>query len=393
MKHASKGARRVHIYFASVTWDWYWIIQQPICNQIKEREPVLYVDRFVSVFTILRYPELWRRLFLWVRGPRRVEPNLQVLPPLPLFHLGHRFPRLFKLEFAIQRWWIRWWASRLPVGDRILWVDNPLYECALGTMGERVSIYHLADEISAFASSHAEAVLAQERALFPKVDLVFAASDQLAADKQRFHPRVTGVWNAMDPAVFDAPEPGELVLQLEKVQSPRVAYVGSIESWVDVDLLALTASRLSHVQFILVGPTIVSDRPLRGLKNVHMLGSQPRFAIPAVLRRCSASLIPFKKNRLTERVLPIKVFEALAAGIRPVATPFSVDLDRLEQDGYVAVGRSSDAFVAAVERAIVEDLPSQRERYAAFGRRQTWAERWRQMDGVIRGYMASADLG
>ena len=101
-----RASRRQHVYLATNFWDGLWVVQQPICNEIRREEPVLYVERFVSFFTILRYPRLWRRLFAWLRGARRVEPNLRVLAPLPLFHLGHRFPALFRLEFALQRWWI-----------------------------------------------------------------------------------------------------------------------------------------------------------------------------------------------------------------------------------------------------------------------------------------------
>src|SRR5882672_11546966 len=114
---------RLHVYLSSNLWESLWIIQQPICNEIQKDESVLYVERFVSVFTVLRYPRLWRRLFTWLRGARSLTRNLRVLAPLPLFHLGHRFPRIFRLEFAIQRRWILWWAGR-GSKTRLLWLDR-----------------------------------------------------------------------------------------------------------------------------------------------------------------------------------------------------------------------------------------------------------------------------
>jgi len=119
------------------------------------------------------------------------------------------------------------------------------------------------------------------------------------------------------------------------------------------------------------------------------LGRRDRFQVPGILRRCSASLVPFKKTKLTERIVPLKVFEALAAGIMPVCTDFSTDLDSLEQDRFAAVGRSPDAFVAAVERAVAEDSTASRERLSRFGLRQTWRERWVQMNSVITEYLAA----
>ena len=78
---------RSHIYLSSNWWDALWIIQQPIANEIAKEEPVLYVEGFVSWFTVLRYPSRWKRLFAWLRGARRVSPTLRLLAPLPLTRL------------------------------------------------------------------------------------------------------------------------------------------------------------------------------------------------------------------------------------------------------------------------------------------------------------------
>ncbi len=61
---------RQHVYLSSNFWDGLWIIQQPTCDQIARHAPVLYVERHVSLFTILRYPRLWKRLFTWMSGAR-----------------------------------------------------------------------------------------------------------------------------------------------------------------------------------------------------------------------------------------------------------------------------------------------------------------------------------
>src|SRR5207247_715364 len=113
-----------------------------------KEEQVLFVERFTSLFTILRYPRLWFRLFAWLRGARNVTPNLRILAPLPLFHLGHRFPFIFRLEFAIQRLWILFWAPRRPTRSRVLWFDHPLFECAIGKMAESLVVYHVGDEVA-----------------------------------------------------------------------------------------------------------------------------------------------------------------------------------------------------------------------------------------------------
>ena len=388
-----RSPARGHIYLSSNFWDGLWIIQQPIANEISREEPVLYVERFVSIFTVLRYPALWRRLFTWLRGARRVHPGLRVLAPLPLFHLGHRVPFLFRLEFAIQRWWIRWWAADDRVARRILWLDNPLYQCAIRRLGESVAVYHVADEITAFPTSHPEITRLLERKTLRRVDLVFAAAQRLADDKRRWQPRTHTVWNAIDPVAFARDVPADAVRDIEAIPAPRIAFIGVLDAWVDLELLALAGRQLPLVHFVLVGPSHVDDRGLRGQPNMHLLGRRDRFVVPGILRRCSASLVPFKKTTLTERIVPLKIFEALAAGIVPVCTDFSVDLESFERDGYALIGRTPEAFVAAIARAVALDSPARREQLAAFGRRQTWAARWAQMRAALAEAVPPAGRG
>ena len=104
-----------------------------------------------------------------------------------------------------------------------------------------------------------------------------------------------------------------------------------------------------------------------------------------MLRRCSASLVPFRKIRLTARILPLKVFEALAAGAAPVCTSFSKDVEDLAATGLVRIADGADDFAHAIEAAVVGDNPQVRQRLIAFGREQTWEARWRQMAAIIAG--------
>lgn len=379
----NRAAEASHVYLSSNLWDGLWIIQQPIAREISRTAPVLYVERFVSLFTMLRYPSLWRQLFSWLRGARPVSDNLWVLAPLPLFHLGHRFPWVFRLEFVLQRRWIAFWAGRLSDQVRVLWIDNPLYECAVGRFGEQISVYHVADEVSAFPTSHPEVIAALERRTLQQVDVVFAAAEQLSLDKRAIQPRTYTVWNAIDTESFAAPADGAQLDKLDAIPTPRVAFIGVVDEWVDLELLRLAATQLPDLHFAVVGPVKVPVDSLRTLPNVHFLGRFERRLIPGVLRRCSASLVPFQKTKLTARIVPLKVFEALAAGILPVCTDFSIDLEALEREGFARVARSPEGFVAAVRDAVVRDSPDQRARLEAYGRRQTWQARWRQMATIL----------
>jgi glycosyltransferase involved in cell wall biosynthesis len=374
---------REHLYLSNHPWHGLWIIQQPVCNEIQRTEPVLYVERPVSVFTVLRYPALWRRLFAWLRGARRVTPNLRVLAPLPLFHLGHRFPWLFRIEFEIQRWWILLWARR-RAPNRVLWIDHPIWAFALGRMGERQSVYHVADEPAHFPTSHSPTIHRLEARVLAHVDVVFAAADALAEARRPSHPRVHAIQNAIDVTDFSAPDPADAFLDIDAIPEPRVVFVGVIDRWVDLDLMARVVDELPDVRLLVVGVSRVDLTALRRRDRVHVLGLRPRRLIPGVLRRCRASLVPFRHNPLTANIVPAKIWEALAAGVPPVCTAFSRNLEPLAARGLVMLADDANGFVARVREAVAGDSPARRDRLRDFGLRQTWRARWEQMDALLR---------
>jgi len=263
-------------------------------------------------------------------------------------------------------------------------MDNPLYQCAVACFGEALAIYHVADEISAFPTSEPAITERLERAMLGKVDVVFAAAEQLSQDKRQWQPQTHTIWNAIDTSLFAIRDSSLSSGKIDAIPTPRVAFVGVVDEWVDLELLYLAATRLSYIHFAVVGPVKVSADRLRQLPNVHFLGRLERALIPNVLRQCSASLVPFHKTKLTARIVPLKVFEALAAGIIPVCTDFSVDLATLEREGHARVGRTPDEFVAAIQAAVAADSPDQRTRLADYGRRQTWEARWQQMATVLK---------
>jgi len=374
--------RRLHIYLSSNFWDGLWIIQQPIANEIGKTENVLYVERVVSIFTILRYPQLWRRLFTWFRGVRPGPRNVHLLAPLPLFHLGHRFRRLFALEMRVQAWWIARAVRHFTEPIRVLWIDNPVYESVIGRLAADLKVYHVADEMSALDTSHERTIQTMEQEVLKRVDVVFAAAEQLSVDKRRTAPRVYTVWNAIDTEIFS--EASGATAMFQSIAAPRIAFVGVVDSWVDLELLAHAARALPDLSFVIVGPSVVDLGELRSLPNVHLIGRRPRSEIPQILRSCAASIIPFRRLPLTERIVPLKVFEALAAGVVPIASDFSPDLSILAGENRLKLAKSASEFVDHIRAAVVEDTPERRAALRDYGLRQNWTERWHSMDAILR---------
>jgi glycosyltransferase involved in cell wall biosynthesis len=124
--------------------------------------------------------------------------------------------------------------------------------------------------------------------------------------------------NAVDPAEWVSP--GTAPEWFAQLPGPRLLYVGSLESRIDVEALAAAARELPHASFVLVGPLLDPG-------HFEALGREPNvFLRPAVARAevvdlvaaADACLIPHVRNGLTEAMSPLKLYEYLAGGA-PVA--------------------------------------------------------------------------
>jgi glycosyltransferase involved in cell wall biosynthesis len=124
--------------------------------------------------------------------------------------------------------------------------------------------------------------------------------------------------NGVDPVEWLSP--GSAPSWFAELPGPRLLYVGSLDSRVNVDQLVRTARSYPSASMVVVGPMLdeahfaaVASEP-----NVRVEGAMPRSAIVGLVSAADVCLIPHVRNALTEAMSPLKLYEYLAAG-RPVA--------------------------------------------------------------------------
>ena len=124
--------------------------------------------------------------------------------------------------------------------------------------------------------------------------------------------------NGVDPAEWLAP--GAPPEWFARLPGPRLLYMGSLDSRVDVDQLARVARTHPSGSVAVVGPLLDGAHfaALRDEPNVHLHGAVSREAVVALVSAADVCLIPHVRNALTEAMSPLKLYEYLAAG-RPVA--------------------------------------------------------------------------
>ena len=126
-------------------------------------------------------------------------------------------------------------------------------------------------------------------------------------------------------------------------------YIGAISEWFDFQIVKNAAIETGY-NFVLVGPVSpqVKDKldHLKSLINISYIPSIPHEEIPNYLLKADLCIIPFIKNKLTESVLPNKMFEYAAAGKTCVMTNFNPSLSEFSE--YVSISSDTDKFIVEI---------------------------------------------
>jgi glycosyltransferase involved in cell wall biosynthesis len=148
--------------------------------------------------------------------------------------------------------------------------------------------------------------------------------------------------NGVDTRVFTPRRTRKHLKERLGIDGEVLTFVGSIESWLDFDVV-LEAVRLLKkekvkVNLLIIGRSIYSasnDNLMQKIKKyeldsqVHFLGYQPYDVVPEFINLSFGGLIPFRTdNLLTRMAFPNKLLEYLACG-KPVFAPAMGDMKRV----------------------------------------------------------------
>lgn len=366
--------------------DWH---EDPTSNhhvliELAKTRPVLWLN---SVAT--RTPKLSsgrdlgkirRKLGEFVRGPVKVADNLWVFSPLvlPLPHsaLAQRINRqLLRATIAGLR-------RRLGITTFDLWTFLPNVADYVGSLGERASVYYCVDEWSLFSYLDAAQTRAAELRLLGKVDACFAINHALADAKRPHNPATFVSPHGVDHAMFArALDPATAIpADVAALPRPVLGFYGTIQDWIDQELIAGLARRHPEWSIVLLGQMLVDVSALRGLPNVHLLGRKPHAELPGYCKAFDVGLIPY---RITERmtyVNPIKLREYLSAGVPVVSTP----VPEVVRYGHLcAVADGLDAFEGAVIAALAEGGDARRRERSRAMHAETWTARVAEVSRIV----------
>ncbi|MGO0123365.1 glycosyltransferase [Desulfothermobacter acidiphilus] len=370
---------------APVDWQHLRTRIQQIMVLLARRNRVLYVNPPATLLSPFKDPSFWFKWRPWGRS-EELTASLSVYQPPLVLPLGSYWDPVSWINQSWLAIWLRREMRCRRLRKPIIFTYLPGTAELLRWLPHRLVVYDCVDEHGAFKGLlRPEVVWKQELRLLRRADLVFATSTGLLERRRPFCRRIFLVPNAADTELFSRaldpalPVPPELA----SLPRPRLVFIGVVQEWIDTGFMAGIARLRPEWQLVLIGPVPpgVELEGLDQLGNVHFFGSREHHSLPAYLKGCDVCLAPFRAGELSSKVNPLKLYEYLAAGRPVVATPW-IDLGELSD--LVAVARTPEEAVVAVERILAEESQERMQERRQRAAIHSWEARVAFMEGKIK---------
>lgn len=341
-------------------------------NSIATRTPRLSSSRDLR--------KIINKLASFIRGTRKVRENLWVYTPLVLPMPHNKLAA--KLNQHILRLTLKFLRRRLDMREFQLWTFLPNMANYVGKLGESLVVYYCVDEWSKFTALDSARTAEAERQLLAAADVVFASAQSLVNDRLPFNAETHLSRHGVDHRLFAAALDGNTVVpaDIAALPKPVVGFYGTLQDWVDFDLIVFLASRHPEWSIVLIGPPLIDVSKLRGFPNVHLLGRRTHDALPKYCKGFSVGIIPYRMNERILHVNPLKLREYLSAGLPVVSVPLP------ELEGYrlhCAIASTFDEFEQAVAEALRTDSRVLREQRSRAMQSETWALRVEEISAHV----------
>jgi hypothetical protein len=234
---------------------------------------------------------------------------------------------------------------KLPPAHRtVIAIGRPsaLALAALESVPHEWSAYDAMDDFPEFYRGLSkQSVRRLEEEIAGRVTTVLTSSSALWTKFEALGDRRVMVKNGFEMASLPP-------LDATDARPPVLGYLGTVGDWFDWDMLCELAASVPSVRLHIVGPRVTTPSALP--PNITLLPECSHEAAVEHMRGFAVGLIPFKRNRLTDAVDPIKYYAYRAMGLPVLSTRFGEMAARARTDGvfFLDSGMPADAALAAL---------------------------------------------
>lgn len=306
--------------------------------------------------------------------------SLLIIPlqiPVNFLPKGKLYNLLLKINGYIAKRSIVKYLIKLKMQDGLIYINsfNPALGIqTVGRMGELVSIYHCYDEISAapWMSRHGADL---ENEMFQLVDATIVTSQGLYEEKKH-KTKCFLVKNAADFELFSK------AFNPNSRHGRVVGFIGSLDERIDYGLLQFAIEHLPNFNFVFIGRVTecLEVNKLKENHNVTVHDPKPLLELPKFVKEFDVGIIPFRKNRFTKGIYPLKINEYLAAGLPVVTTDFGYLNDF---EGMIHIAKDQQQFVSEIQEAIRTNTVEKKLARQSYAKHNSWNNRSIEFSQVI----------
>lgn len=362
------------VCFSHLRWDFVWQRPQHLLSRAAKHYQVVFIEEPIFKANVTAHLEVTSR-------PEGVYVALPVLPE------GLDNADIILAQKDLVEKFLLHHRNR----QRVFWYYTPMAMAFTSELECDLCVYDNMDELSAFNGASPQ-LLANEKALFLKADIIFTGGMSLYEAKKDRHHNVHGFPSSIDTDHFAQARRLRALKQDQNDQAgiphPRLGFFGVIDERMDVELVGQAANLRPDWQFVMIGPVVKIDPfTLPQAKNIHWLGGKNYKELPSYLAGWDVGIMPFAMNEATRFISPTKTPEFLAAGLPVVSTPIKDVINPYGEKGLVSIGRTARDFVA--HAAYLMDRPKESwlkrvDKHLANGSwNKTWASMHNQMAKVL----------
>lgn len=382
-----------HLFLTSYQWNERQFVFQHIARVLSQRgDRVLYTSVENSFPRALVHANDRSRIYRWLRGKRGLQEadrNILEYIPIPLWHAGNKFPRLYEAQVRTVATLAINAARRTGFEAQVVWSASA-YGYGLRSVFPRAKIiYYVLDDNRVFPKTNPRKVDDADRAMATASDLLVVVSEALRQRFLSYHgaPPLL-VYNRVQEALLAITE-NDIVPLSEFVRLPRpiLGFLGALRGYIDYELLRRIAEGFPQATLALVGPII--DRKgyglLKNLPNVYFYGEVSYEDVPRAIQAFDVCLLPFSFNNITLAADPGKMYEYLALGKPIVATWINDDMDRYRDIVYLVRNEVGyrDRFLHTISEALQCDRATLKRRTKVFMKEYTWIYAVEQIMGEL----------
>lgn len=313
--------------------DWYWIKQRPqqLCEQLSQ------LDYCVDYFCI----RAWKNNNKVQRHSKEDDTGLnkiQITNKLRIFR-NHVIPKgKYTLINNINGLYLRMKINQL-VNDNaydFIVVTHPTQVLYLSKhVKQKVRIiYDCMDSYKDFPMSKQSKyrIIKLEKKVVNIATTIIASSAQIKHNLVNTYniptEQIKVINNGVDISNFNINKLSQIKndkLLNRSRNGRKITYIGTISSWVDIELIIDAANFFKEDTFYLIGPIDI-DLPKKLPININFTGSKRYELIPFYIDESDILLMPFKLSEVVKSVNPVKLYEYLAIGKDVIATRYSETL-------------------------------------------------------------------